>query len=38
MRLREKSVKHASRRLCRAVGFDHYLIKPCDPQEIVQSR
>lgn len=28
--------KHPEQRLGEVIGFDHYLTKPCDPQEIVR--
>lgn len=31
-----KWTKSTERLVGKAVGFDHYLIKPCDSQEIVQ--
>jgi DNA-binding response OmpR family regulator len=31
-----KWTKSSEQLLGKAVGFDHYLIKPCDPQEIVR--
>lgn len=31
-----KWTKPSERLLGQAVGFDHYLVKPCDPQEIVR--
>jgi DNA-binding response OmpR family regulator len=31
-----KWTKSSQQLLGKAVGFDHYLIKPCDPQEIVR--
>jgi DNA-binding response OmpR family regulator len=26
----------ADRQVARQVGFDHYLVKPCDPQEVLE--
>jgi DNA-binding response OmpR family regulator len=31
-----KWTKPSEKLLGRMVGFDHYLVKPCDPQEIVR--